>query len=123
MAAFYGLLVLVCLDGSVQPGRSLTWRPLVWFGQRSYAIYLLHQALFGLSLGVVAESGLSQIHPRFATCLVIGAALAATLAGADISYRFLESPIIRWGHRFRYRVAVSGCNETTPDEPGVGLGN
>lgn len=80
--------------------RCLESRPLVWFGQVSFAVYLLHQVVSGLVHGYLGHD-----QPQIRTLADAGftlLALAITLALAALSYRWIEQPFVRYGHRFRY---------------------
>ena len=77
--------------------------PLGWLGRRSYGIYLLHMALLHLWLGNFGNTAFARTHGYLASRLFIWAAVASTFLLAELSYRLLESPILRFGHRFRYR--------------------
>lgn len=57
--------------------RMLEWRGLVWLGQRSYALYLWHMPC---------------CDPRLLPMLGWPTATLATLALAELSYRFIETP-------------------------------
>ncbi len=63
----------------------LGWRPLRWIGLRSYGIYLWHWPVFMLTRPEldVPISGLPLLALR----------LAVTIMLADLSYRFVETPI------------------------------
>ena len=63
----------------------LGWRPLRWIGLRSYSIYLWHWPVFMLTRPEldVPITGLPLLALR----------LAATIMLADLSYRFVETPI------------------------------
>ncbi|HLL39403.1 MAG TPA: acyltransferase family protein [Rubrobacteraceae bacterium] len=63
----------------------LGWRPLRWIGLRSYGIYLWHWPVFMLTRPEldVPISGLPLLALR----------LTATIVLADLSYRFVETPI------------------------------
>lgn len=87
--------------------RTLTWRPLVWIGRRSYGLYLWHLPIFGLVLlGHRAVSGARLDAERV---LALGLAFAA----AAISFRYVERPAIRWVRnreavrRLAYEVAAA----------------
>ncbi|MBB4428356.1 peptidoglycan/LPS O-acetylase OafA/YrhL [Bradyrhizobium sp. CIR48] len=63
---------------------------LIWIGQRSFAIYLLHQAVFWM----VSHTGAVLMPPSWQLSLVSIAAAAVLLAViADISFRLLETPL------------------------------
>jgi peptidoglycan/LPS O-acetylase OafA/YrhL len=68
---------------------------LRWLGLRTYAIYLLHMpALVSFrSLAKVTGLGPHWAHPL---------ALLATLAGAALSWRLIEAPLIKLGHKLKY---------------------
>lgn len=83
------LLTAVVIVSLVFPpslmARLLSWRPLVWIGQRSYGIYLWHYPLLLL------------MNPRSFTgdipwYLYLGE-IAVIVAVAAFSYRFVENPI------------------------------
>ncbi|MEQ1850627.1 MAG: acyltransferase [Chthoniobacteraceae bacterium] len=73
---------------------------LVWFGVRSYGIYLFHQTISGLLHGLVRGAPPDIRTPE--GLAVTSGALIATIIIAATSYRFLELPIIRFGHRSEY---------------------
>jgi peptidoglycan/LPS O-acetylase OafA/YrhL len=72
---------------------------LVWIGQRSFAIYLMHNTVFWLIGGVVRRY-FPQAHPAERTTIVFIVAAVAILAIAtDLSFRFMETPLRRRGKR------------------------
>jgi peptidoglycan/LPS O-acetylase OafA/YrhL len=81
---------LVIAAAAAGQGRSVAWlraRPLVAVGVVSYGVYLWHLPL----ILVVRKVGLlpADIVPRFAVVLTL------TLAVATLSWKLLESPLIR----------------------------
>lgn len=68
----------------------LTQRPLVWIGQVSYSIYLVHLPI--LTLTVVA------LHSQPAL-VIVTTTVALTMIVAAILHRLVESPAARLGHR------------------------
>jgi peptidoglycan/LPS O-acetylase OafA/YrhL len=74
--------------------RVLGTKPMSWFGKRTYGMYLYNYPLTAL-LGTVFAS-------RLATA---GLEIAATIATAAISYRFIESPALRLKDRFEPKLA------------------
>lgn len=82
------LLILIVVHPRAQVGASvLGWGPMRWVGQRSYSIYLWHWPVFMVTrpqLDVPIEG-----VPLFALRMV------ATFVLADLSYRFVETPIRR----------------------------
>lgn len=83
-------LLALCADprqGLLQ--RLLSWRPLVWLGERTYGLYLWHWpvAVIAQLLGVENQ-------------LVVGLiAFGVTVVLAALSYRFIELPAMRRGVR------------------------
>jgi len=80
------VVILVAVHPHTYLGAHLLgWRPLRWIGLRSYSIYLWHWPVFMLTRPEldVPIDGLPLLALR----------LAATLVLADLSYRFVETPI------------------------------
>jgi peptidoglycan/LPS O-acetylase OafA/YrhL len=77
------VIVAARVDGPL--ARGLAWRPIVWLGAISYALYLFHWPIY-LWLSE-DHSRLSLPWPR----LLLAIALACALA--SLSYRFLEQPV------------------------------
>ncbi|MES2570731.1 MAG: acyltransferase, partial [Verrucomicrobiota bacterium] len=101
LAALYSTFVLIAFLGDFPLFRQLLGSPvLVWFGQLSYGIYMFHQAVSGLLHGFFRHD-LPRIL-TFSDAAITLAAFGITLALATLSYRFLESPLMRFAHRFQY---------------------
>ena len=80
------VVILVAVHPHTHLGSHLLgWRPLSWIGLRSYSIYLWHWPVFMLTRPEldVPVTGLPLLALR----------LAATIVLADLSYRFVETPI------------------------------
>ena len=80
-----------------RPGRlrsTLELPPLTWIGQRSYGIYLWHWPVI---LIVAQDIPTSAGSAAFVWTRVW--AVVVTLALADLSYRFIETPVRRLGFR------------------------
>jgi peptidoglycan/LPS O-acetylase OafA/YrhL len=95
-------LVLLLVSGSPEGARFRS-PVLRFFGQISYGLYLIHQPVAGILHGAILGSrpdmgSLPQIS-------VTIAAFAASIGIAYLSWMFFESPLIRLGHRWRYREA------------------
>ncbi len=101
LAVLYGSLLLLAVT---EPRGPVTWlvrhRWLRWLGGRAYCVYLLHQTVNGLAHGLILGR-----PPGFGTpaeMAITAAAVAATLALAEVSWRLFERPLIAWGHSVSY---------------------
>jgi peptidoglycan/LPS O-acetylase OafA/YrhL len=88
-------------------GRLLNGRPLRYVGRISYGLYLYHYPVF-FYLGLVAPE---QPQPVVLYALAIGLSFAC----ASVSYRFIESPLLKWKDRYRL------VKPATADGPGPDL--
>jgi peptidoglycan/LPS O-acetylase OafA/YrhL len=87
-------LVLIAFPAMLVLGLRLAWlesRPLLWLGDRSYAIYLIHVPLRDL---LVAHNGVLDGDPVTAALGWAGF-VVATLVLADLSLRLVENPARR----------------------------
>jgi hypothetical protein len=101
LAALFSTLILIAFIGREPFFERMLGSPvLVWLGRLSYGIYMFHQAVNGLVYGYVRH-GLPQIR-TIADSGITCASLCITLALAMLSYRFVESPLVRFGHRLQY---------------------
>lgn len=79
---------------------------LVWIGQRSFAIYLIHNPVFWLvrwSYGAAFRG--TPAGPTETLPFLLAAAVLLALF-ADVSFRFLETPLRRIGKRVAASIAV-----------------
>ncbi len=86
-------------------GAVLARGPLVWLGQRSYGVYLYHWPIFVLTRPDIDVPG-----PAW---LVDAGRIAATLAVAELSYRFVELPVRR-GALLRWSAALRNGPRRSP---------
>jgi peptidoglycan/LPS O-acetylase OafA/YrhL len=80
------VLIMVVVHPRTRLGATLLgWRPLCWIGLRSYSIYLWHWPVFMITRPQldVAIEGLPLLALR----------LTVTVVLADLSYRYVETPI------------------------------
>jgi len=104
--------LLLMISGSAESARFRS-KTLCWFGRISYGLYLVHQPIAGLLHGFVLGA-----RPDVATpgqILVTLGALALSVAVAALSWKFLESPLIEFGHRWRYDRVRSPTVRATAD--------
>jgi peptidoglycan/LPS O-acetylase OafA/YrhL len=73
--------------------RILTWRPLVYLGQRSYGAYLLH--LLGINFGYLAFGSTTPLGGSLTTAFC----LAVTVPAAELLYQAVERPGVEYGRR------------------------
>ncbi|MET0812974.1 MAG: acyltransferase family protein [Microbacterium sp.] len=93
------ILTAVAIIAGVWPGsafgRAIDVQPLRWVGDRSYGIYLWHWPLL-----VLLVAGIRQTGPDAGVPTEIGwLALGLTVIAAELSYRFVETPVRRYGFR------------------------
>lgn len=74
-------------------------RPMIWIGERSYAIYLVHVPSFFLirEFWYRYSGGVAPTHDQFA--LFTLSAVVLVLVLSDINYRLIEQPLRRHGAR------------------------
>ncbi|MGQ5263841.1 acyltransferase family protein [Micromonospora sp. ZYX-F-536] len=109
MIAGYSVAVALLLPAMLAPGlpqKLLSWRPLVFVGERSYSLYLVQQ------LAVAVVVGLVPSYETRGTKLFVAATVVGLLA-ADLLYRWVEQPMIQVGRR------LSASGRTSPPAPVV----
>jgi peptidoglycan/LPS O-acetylase OafA/YrhL len=82
-------VVLAAATPRTLTARVLGWAPLVWIGKRSYAIYLWHWPILMLTRPKVDV-------PLHGPVLIV-LQVAAVLIASDLSFRYLERPIRKYG--------------------------
>lgn len=90
-AFFLALVFLSISDGNSWLARCLRTAPMRFVGLRCYFIYVFHMAILS-----IAETTVS--YPHLATI----AALLLCLIYAEISWRYLERPLIQHSHLWAY---------------------
>ncbi len=89
------VLLFVAFLGATELGRA---KPLLYLGRISYGLYVFHFAMLNL-----CDKGLRNIPQTLVPYLPFmraSAALTLTVALASLSWRFFESPILRFKNRF-----------------------
>jgi peptidoglycan/LPS O-acetylase OafA/YrhL len=105
-AAGFGMLLCYLLQfptGAL--ATSCAWRPLVFLGQISYGIYILHNFAhrFGPSL-LRRITGENYFHHEVAH---VAYYIALTVMAATLSHYVLEQPLRRWGRRLTRPHAIN----------------
>ena len=94
------VLVLLSLDPGSWVYRVFTLRPLRWLGRISYGAYLFHdlphEAYVGAATWIGASVPFVGVHVRTFSAML---ALPCTLVLAALSFRYFETPILRWKER------------------------
>ncbi|MFI6237330.1 acyltransferase family protein [Micromonospora sp. NPDC050784] len=109
MIGVYAVAVALLLPAMLAPGlptKLLSWRPLVFVGERSYSLYLVQY------LAMTTVIALVPSYAGHSTRLFVATTVVGLLA-ADLLYRWVEQPMIGVGRRF------SGRGKVVPPVPAV----
>ena len=101
IALFYSCLLLVVVigqDGTI--ASIMRFSLLRYFGTIAYGVFLMHLAVNDSAHGLIF--GKDSTMENLSDAVVTSVAFLTTLFLATISWRFLEKPIIAWGHSFLY---------------------
>lgn len=100
LALFYCNFIVLALIQTDQKKRFDLFnnKILEWFGLRSYGIYLFHKPVQILIPLLIAQ----YLSDDLSIWIVIAIYTIVLFIVSEISYRFLEKPIMVWGHRFKY---------------------
>lgn len=79
------------------PAPGLLTRGLAWCGKRCYSLYLFHFPIMGLTY--VAAGGLNPLEETHASATLVSISLVLVFAFADLSYRFVEKPLMAMANR------------------------
>lgn len=114
----FAAMVLVFARDRGIVSRALQWRPLVWLGQLSFALYMVHLFFIILpnrflprlfaAIGHVDwvrpgrhSFGFESVAPpEWLATLITLAAAAAVVSTAWLAWRFVEEPARQWTRRF-----------------------
>lgn len=122
-APLWGLLSLLAallvyaasFDKGYIVGHGLPSRLLVWFGSRSYAIYLVHVPAYALVRELFWRFDPPPIYPDAALDLLyLVPALLLTVLLAEVTHRLVERPARRFGRRLAGRIEASMMTDRSP---------
>jgi peptidoglycan/LPS O-acetylase OafA/YrhL len=105
VAALVAVVIAAATRAESRLGAALDWTPLRWIGVRSYSIYLWHWPI-----AVVTRPGLDTSMP---TWLDQTLRIVLTVALADATYRFVETPVRRLGFTGALQSATSYLRRAT----------
>lgn len=78
----------------------LSWKPLVWLGERSFALYVVHAlSLHTVGQGVAVVFIKWGVAPAAASTLGLGVCVVATLWLSDILTRWVDWPSVNFSNR------------------------
>jgi peptidoglycan/LPS O-acetylase OafA/YrhL len=97
IVATYLVAYVMLQDGAIR--RVLTWRPLVYLGQRSYGTYLLH--VLAIHVGYLAFGSDTTTGGLMTAAFT----LAVTVPAAELLYRAVERPAMDFARRLTKRAA------------------
>jgi peptidoglycan/LPS O-acetylase OafA/YrhL len=75
-------------------------RPWIYLGKISYGLYVFHVMWLGLFRDLLAHFGGGRLSPLASQLSTMALALPATVVTGMLSYRYLESPFLRFKKRF-----------------------
>lgn len=99
---FYAVLLLIVLLNQKQRMTAFFRNAAMrWLGKISYCYYLVHIPVIGVCYGLIL--GINPRIANFKELFVSLLALFISLVIATLSWRWLEEPILRWGHSYTYQ--------------------
>jgi peptidoglycan/LPS O-acetylase OafA/YrhL len=95
------LLGCLCLFFSCLQLPAGRWqKPIIYLGKISYGLYVFHVLWLGLSMDLIRHFAGGRLSPIASEVCAMAIALPATVTTAILSYRYLESPFLRFKKRF-----------------------
>jgi peptidoglycan/LPS O-acetylase OafA/YrhL len=115
LAVFYFNFLILALIRTDGEGKFHLFnnKVLEWLGLRSYGIYLFHKPVQLLSPLLIARF-LTDYLPKLSLILIYTVVLFTV---CELSYRYLEKPIMIWGHRFKYDPVEKKPDEVVQPQP------
>jgi peptidoglycan/LPS O-acetylase OafA/YrhL len=115
LALFYlTAMILALVDSNSWLGRTMRWQWLRSLGAVAYGLYLIHVAVQLLCMFYLRGHGILLRNPADLGVTLL--ALGLTIALAQLSWRFFEKPIVRWGHKMEYEPRPISGTPSTPEQ-------
>lgn len=101
LALFYACLLLLAVVNKNGPiAFAMRFAPLRKLGTISYGVYLFHMPINGLMHGLIL--GRDRRYRELSDVFVAVGSLVVIVIFTSLMWRFLEKPIVTWGHTFSY---------------------
>lgn len=121
---FYALIGLAALDRDLLYTTRFLDRVLLYWGSRSYGIYVLHYPILALALWLLPEQAPIAFFNRH-RLLYEGVrglwAIAVGFPVVELTYRYIEQPGIDLGRRLIQRLGGTKPSQAAPPESGATL--
>lgn len=99
----FALLITLAAQNAGPVAWLTSSKPIVWLGEISYSIYLLHWIVLQISNWYLDGSALSPLRQVAWDCSLIIAIFALSV----LSYKYVERPVRTWGRKLgQYNTAV-----------------
>lgn len=103
LAVIFTVLVAFFVVKEDSSGSAIFKHPImVWFGLRSYGLYLLHMPVLGMVYGFMG-SGTIPLFSNVRELIPTIVSLVILFVLADLSYRFFEAKFLAYGRKFTFK--------------------
>lgn len=112
LAILFAILVSVCASGKVWLARFMSATVLRWFGRYSYAIYVVHPAVYLAYEATIARRLVLGPYAALALCFAV--VLAVSSALGRLSWTLLESQFLKLKRYFEYDHSAVAIGKQAP---------